>query len=597
MSTTERHVDLASSLASSRIAAREEAEAELVVAGYRRDQNGDWIGELRVLQDSSVPIRVRLPDAFPDVLPEVHVERGNLVRRIAHHEQTGKICIAPTSGVLLDASRPKMLVAYALGRAAREVSRGLRGESDGELYSEFLAYWTSTTTDRTYSISDAKGATRVVIQGRLTGIGAIKDTNLIADSRRDAELWVKNLSGTIGGIRDAFFLRLASPFLPPEFEEQISLESFRLLVENHASAEDNSAFGAWLQDSELPATVIMSIPETDTENGRILVGVRIEAPTGESRMRNQKGFRPGHVPMVRTLALVRSAPVTRLNLIRVDREFLIHRGGATSGLSTKTVALIGAGAVGSEVALRLAALGIGHLRIIDPDWLGPENIHRHALGLSRLWQSKATSLAEMLASNYPHLEFEGRQAVVEEVLEDDPLFLTSADLAVFALGEETLERRLNGILVGVMPRLHTWVEPLGIGGHAFVCGIDPRGCYECLFRLDPEFGPINAASFSAPGQSIRRSLAGCAGTFSPFSATDAQRTAIEAANLVVRVLNGDTSNTLVSWRGVTAEFEHQGYRLSQRSLVVAPGQQVAVPGTDLARATCRVCGLTARVET
>jgi hypothetical protein len=489
-----------------------------------------------------------------------------------------------------------MLIAYALERAALEVSRGLRGESDGELYSEFLAYWNSTTPGSTYSICSADGETRVLLQSRLTGTGAIKDADLVAEDRHDAEAWAKKLGVTARGFHEAFFIRLTSPFLPPEFEEQISLESLRSCIQEHASAENAAAFGAWLKNSELPATVIMSIPETTAEDGRVLVGIRIENPSGEIRRRNQKGFRPGHVPVNRTLALVRSAPVTRLNLIRVDREFLLHRGGAATELTTKTVILIGAGAVGSEVALRLAALGIGHLRIVDPDWLAPENVHRHALGFSHLWQAKAISLAGALAANYPHLEFVGRQAVVEDVLKDDPSFLTTADLAVFALGEETLERRLNQLLAGVIPRVHTWVEPLGIGGHALACGVDPRGCYECLFSLDPEFGPVNLASFSAPGQSIRRSLAGCAGTFSPFSATDAQRTAIEAANLIVRLLNGDARNTLVSWRGLISEFESQGHRLSRRSLMVAPGQQIAVPGTDLARDACPVCGLTAKAE-
>jgi molybdopterin-synthase adenylyltransferase len=583
--------ELVSSLEAVRRSARTVVEAELVARGYRKEADGEWRGALGLAgSETSIPARVRIPDAFPDVLPNVYVDRKDLPRRIAHHESSGKVCVAPASGLLLDSSRPGALLAHALERAALEVVRGIRGESDSDLYSEFLAYWQPTESKQTYCLCSVEGHTRVVGLSRIDGVASIKSAELVADTFDQVESWAKNLNSGFRVLGDAFFVRLTTTFPPPEFGSEIALHHARSLIEAHACPEDYAAFEAWLNQTALPATVILSVPDVGMGSGRTLVGFRVEIPAGELRKQNQKGFRPGHVPPQRTLSLLRITPITRLNLIRVDREFLVHRGGAVTTLGTKTVVLVGAGAVGSELALRLAALGIGRLHVIDPECLGPENVHRHALGLRHLWQPKATALVEMLRSYYPHLQFEARVAGIEEILKAESSFIMSADVVVLAIGDETLERRLNRIMAGHIPRVHAWVEPLGIGGHALCCGVNPVGCFECLFKLDPVHGPYNVAAFSAPGQHIRRSFAGCAGTFSPFSASDAQRSAIEAANLVGRILSGAGENVVLSWRGIDTDFEQQGYKVSRRSLTVVAGQQVLIKNAEFAQATCPVCG-------
>jgi hypothetical protein len=55
---------------------------------------------------------------------------------------------------------------------------------------------------------------------------------------------------------------------------------------------------------------------------------------------------------------------------------------------------------------------------------------------------------------------------VDNLLMDERDTILDADLIVVAVGDETLERRLNRLLAGGPPRLHAWVEPLGVGGHA-----------------------------------------------------------------------------------------------------------------------------------
>jgi hypothetical protein len=392
---------------------------------------------------------------------------------------------------------------------------------------------------------------------------------------------------------------ISRAFAPPDFGTAWTVRDVRTLLDDHCRPEDVAALQKYLDTTPLPVIVALSLPEAPLGTGHRLVAVRFEKPNKEAAKASAKGFRPGHVPTWRRLQVTAGSAVGRLNLERLDGEYLRGRGGGAVALAAATAVVVGVGAVGSEIARSLAALGLKRLLLVDDDKLRPENIHRHVLGARHLWRNKATALAAELNGLFPHLDIEGAPRRVEDVLKDERDKLLHADLIVVAVGEETLERRLNRLLTGGPPRVHAWVEPLGVGGHALACNVaDPArgpgsgfGCFECLFVLDQALGLVNAAALTAPGQEIRRSFAGCAGTFSPFSALDARRTAIEAVELAAAVLSGAIRETsLVSWRGERTAFEEAGYRLSRRAALLGPGTRVQVAGRQLARAACKVCG-------
>lgn len=583
---------IVAALTAARQTARDEAAITLAEAGFIRRGEDEWEGELHLQGPRlTIPARVRLPKNFPDALPEVFVDEADIGQRIAHVESTGKVCIVPISGVLLDADKPRKLVEEALVRAAREVTRGLLGESEADLQLEFQAYWQEAGDARIYSLCNPEGPARAVSMLRLRGMEGIDDGEmLLADTEEAGTQWASNLGTTSTPSGVAFFVPLRTSFLPPEFGKSISLDSIRAVINQHGAVEDASNLRTWLRATILPATILLSLPEAASGTGRTLIALRINQLDGETGKRAQAGFRPGRVPSVRVLAMSGALPVNRLNLVRVDRNFVGPRGGAALALATQTVVLIGAGAVGSEIATQLAALGVGQLRVIDPEELGPENVHRHALGMRYVWQSKAITMCKELSSRFPHSIFESRNGKIEDVLCDEPAFVAEADLIIIALGDETLERRLNKLLHGGAPRVHAWVEPLGIAGHVLACGVHGAGagCYECLFMTDPELGLVNRAALTAPGQEVRRSLAGCAGTFSPFSTLDARRTAIEATELIGRVLERlEKRNTLFTWRGDVTLFEQEGLQLSRRATVVPQGARVFVH--SFVDNECEVC--------
>jgi len=190
--------------------------------------DGAWSGFLDGAEHGRIPVHCRLPEEFPDSLPEVSVERSILPRRLPNVEKNGKLCIAPSTGLLLDASNAGGLIRDALDRAKALLIDGLSGRLDEHFQHEFLAYWDANTRETFLSICDPTGAARelCIIQISQNG-GRLPDgrTFLVAESLSAAKAWLGKLKGKVIGHQAAFFLPLTSPFAPPDFDESPSAQS------------------------------------------------------------------------------------------------------------------------------------------------------------------------------------------------------------------------------------------------------------------------------------------------------------------------------------------------------------------------------------
>lgn len=77
-----------------------------------------------------------------------------------------------------------------------------------------------------------------------------------------------------------------------------------------------------------------------------------------------------------------------------DRDIACAASGLSEGNGPpKQLALVGAGALGSQLALTAARMGVGTWSIIDPDHLMPHNMARHALPTVLVGWAKAEAMA------------------------------------------------------------------------------------------------------------------------------------------------------------------------------------------------------------
>lgn len=92
---------------------------------------------------------------------------------------------------------------------------------------------------------------------------------------------------------------------------------------------------------------------------------------------------------------------------RIGPTDLRARTSHLAGLTGKHVLLLGAGALGSVIAEKLARAGLGRLTVIDQDVLEPGNLARHACNISQVGATKAGAVCSLVRQVNPYTKVKG----------------------------------------------------------------------------------------------------------------------------------------------------------------------------------------------
>ncbi|WP_425471667.1 ThiF family adenylyltransferase [Salinisphaera japonica] len=244
-------------------------------------------------------------------------------------------------------------------------------------------------------------------------------------------------------------------------------------------------------------------------------------------------FRPGAKfakQLVGNTALTRSLPVQRWSFQRIDNDFVSTRNApsGSAALVGKQIHLLGAGAIGAQLADFLVQAGAGRdkgsLDIYDPQSLRPENCGRHLLGIPSLGLSKAQALAarlkrERLADN----------VIAHVMCAGDPSAHHEADLVIDATGAPNIgacfsnyaRRERDWALLSVAVEGEGWVAST----HLYR-GIPGEGCRTCL---EPWVG--GRGSHIASGDAPETRDGGCGDRYTPYRAAAASVAAGLASEL------------------------------------------------------------------
>jgi len=152
--------------------------------------------------------------------------------------------------------------------------------------------------------------------------------------------------------------------------------------------------------------------------------------------------------------------------------------------------VIGAGGLGSPVALYLASAGVGTLTLVDHDTVDLTNLQRQiAHNLSRLGQPKAASAAQTLAAINPDVRV---HALVEraDAARLDAL-VAQADVVIDCSDNFATRHAVNAACVAHAKPL---VSGAAIGFDGQISVYDTRDpaapCYACLFPPDVAFEEV-----------------------------------------------------------------------------------------------------------
>lgn len=205
------------------------------------------------------------------------------------------------------------------------------------------------------------------------------------------------------------------------------------------------------------------------------------------------------------------------------------------GLQHGTALVIGAGSVGSAVAIELAKAGIGRLLIYDPDIYEPGNSVRHVLGVSHAGEPKASAVAAVARKMNPFCVAEGHKAPFGTGENEDlDVILVGCDVVIDSTGSHSVTRMLttqarpHGV-----PVVSAALTAGGFGGRVVV--FRPDGpCWDCFsIARDAELVPMpdEGPKDAATPFGCSHPAASCAGFDVSHLASVAARIAVQATEL------------------------------------------------------------------
>jgi adenylyltransferase/sulfurtransferase len=183
-------------------------------------------------------------------------------------------------------------------------------------------------------------------------------------------------------------------------------------------------------------------------------------------------------------------PLSPPELRRYSRHLLLPEIGLAGQekLKASAVLVVGAGGLGSPLALYLAAAGVGRLGLVDFDVVDESNLHRQVIhGTSDVGRSKLDSATEKLREINPHIE-----------IQTFPARLTSANaLEIFhgfdvvADGTDNFPTRYlvndAAVLTGI-PNVYASI--FRFEGQVSIFGAKGGPCYRCLYPEPPPPGLV-----------------------------------------------------------------------------------------------------------
>jgi hypothetical protein len=234
-----------------------------------------------------------------------------------------------------------------------------------------------------------------------------------------------------------------------------------------------------------------------------------------------------------------------------------------------TATIVGCGRIGAAVAFQLAGLGIGRLRIVDPDFLGWENLDAMpGLTVRDIGVNKAKALAKRLHQFQPDLAISMLDKQIKDqatsvfLRQRSDVLITAVDndtarLAAAVIARQTMTMHLD--VATSIQRNENGTQSFAGDARLFLPGAG-EGCVACvggLENLDETIHELNAPPGSLRRQSQRVWNEERAGSLVTINAI----TVGAALHIWLDVLSGRTSSSFwqrLAWSNVQGLVSHAG---------------------------------------
>jgi len=170
-----------------------------------------------------------------------------------------------------------------------------------------------------------------------------------------------------------------------------------------------------------------------------------------------------------------------------DNIFLRNRYSLPSNVRNFKVALLGCGAIGSELSQLLAKVGISGLTLCDHDILHSGNVIRHYLGLHWTGSPKVVGLLFTLPEHNPKLNISLADSPVKEPTALMEL-LKKNDISISSIADVGTELLINHVAnITMSSVIYVYLLHQGFAGICFLVRPGKDACFRCRLLYEEDF--------------------------------------------------------------------------------------------------------------
>jgi len=191
-----------------------------------------------------------------------------------------------------------------------------------------------------------------------------------------------------------------------------------------------------------------------------------------------------------TATMIQPAQLSKDEILRYSRHLIMPEVGMEGQLKLKQakVLCVGAGGLGSPLALYLGAAGVGKLGLVDFDVVDFTNLQRQVIhGTSDVGRAKLDSARDTLLEINPHVEIE----TFETRLSSDNALDIFRGYDIIADGTDNFPTRylVNDACV-LLGKPNVYASIFRFEGQASIFHAEQGPCYRCLYPEPPPPGLV-----------------------------------------------------------------------------------------------------------
>ncbi|MFY0678102.1 MAG: ThiF family adenylyltransferase [Neptuniibacter sp.] len=493
------------------------------------------------------PLTVRFPPEYPFFCGYAYLDPKVEVLTRHHNPYSGELCLLGNPG---EAWKPSVYMADLINEEMPRLIDTVE-DPDSEYTKEVEVFQGEPVSgyvsrdDRTLIIIEDVNIPNGVERGtfiakKLPHKGQFRYVLIeLFDSDRNSifqadEAIQKNYQG--GEVLRGFWAKWDKTNLGKKFSDPFKIEDWKTIPLEVAPTKLNSLRAGRDKKSYLFATVY----DEETQKGVIKPAWAVVQVSPKLKQNGQKVL-----PMQR----IHPAPYGKYDRSIRTPELL--------GLSEKKVTIIGAGMLGSQIAIQLARGGVGHITIIDHDFVELTTCIRYSLGAEYAHWVKTDAIQDYICKNYPCTQVEAYRyrfgaSCGYPVQEKAAMIMgmKNSDLIIDAAAERPVSHYLSHwVRDKRIPILNVTTRPGSWGGEIWMSYPD-ECCWTCFdhYRNDGQLKPANGddvATTVQPG--------GCASPTLPGNGFDSDMISLQTVKLAVGALLVGVENgyPLPDWNALT----------------------------------------------